>query len=153
MCDASCNTIYNQSQYHCINKQDYHQDFHPKVRVPNAFIPSEDFAHIGFVLGDKFCLFGSVISQYRSPTVYRMVYELSKFCKLFGSDGCLEVRVPFCFHDGITDAVDDIITTAGSRFERTFNMTFSSDGLLQILIELYQRFFCLSYFYEKFIHF
>ena len=54
--DASCDTIHNQPQYHCINEQKYHQNFHPKVREPNAFIPSEDFAHIGIVF-QKVCKF------------------------------------------------------------------------------------------------
>ena len=82
-----------------------------------------------------------------------MVYELPKFGKLFRSDGRLEVCVSFCFHDGITDAIDNIIATASCRFERTLNAAFGSNCLLQILIELYQRFLCLSYFYEKFINF
>lgn len=101
MCDASCDTIYNQSQPHCINKQGYHQDFHPEVRVPNAFILSENFAHIGFMLGDKPRLFGTVICQHRIPTFYRTVYELSKLGKLLRSAGCLKVRVPFCFYYSI----------------------------------------------------
>ncbi len=105
------------------------------------------------MFGDKLCLFGTMICQHRSPTFYRIVYELSKFDKLFGRDGCLEVRVPFCFHYGIADAVDDIIATASGCFERTFNMTFGSDSLLQIFIELYQSFLCLSYLNEKFIYF
>ena len=82
-----------------------------------------------------------------------MVYELPKFGKLLGSDGCLEFRVSFCFHNGIADAIDYIITTANCRFERTLNVTFGSNGLLQIRIELYQRFFCLYYLNEKFIYF
>ena len=129
MCDASCDTIYNQSQPHCINKQGYHQDFHPEVRVPNAFILSENFAHIGFMLGDKPRLFGTVICQHRIPTFYRTVYELSKLGKLLRSDGCLKVRVPFCFYYSIADAVDYIITTANSSFELTLNVAFCSDGL------------------------
>lgn len=61
---ASCGTICNQSQPHRINEQEYHQDLHPEVGKPNAFIPSEDFTHVGFMFSNKFRLFGTVICQY-----------------------------------------------------------------------------------------
>ena len=82
-----------------------------------------------------------------------MVYQLLKLCKLVRGNCCFEFRVSFSFHNGIADAIDNIIATANCRFERTLNVTFGSDSFLQILIELYQRFFCLSDFYEKFINF
>ena len=82
-----------------------------------------------------------------------MVYELPKFDKLFWSERCLEFSVSFSFYNCIANAVDNILTTASYRFERTLNVTFGSDSFLQILIELYQRFLCFSYFYEKFINF
>lgn len=103
------------------------------------------------MLGDKFRLFDAVISQYRNPIFNRKVYKLPKLCKLFWSDSCFEFSVSFCFHNGIADAVDNILTTASCRFECPLNATFGNDSFLQILIELYQRIFCFSYFYEKFI--
>lgn len=90
ICYISSCTIHHQSQYQRINEQGYHQDFYPEIRVPNAFIPSENFTHIGFMLGDKPWLFGTMSCQYRSPTFYRMVYELPKLVELFGSEVALK---------------------------------------------------------------
>ena len=82
-----------------------------------------------------------------------MVYELPKFGKLLGSDGCLEFRVSFCFHNGIADAIDYIITTANCRFARPLNVTFGSNRLPPLRIELFQRISCLYNLNEKFIYF
>ena len=74
--------------------------------------------------------------------------NLPKLGKMFGFYSCLELRMPFCFYNRITNTVDNIVGTINGSLQYSYSIILCLNSLQKVLMDFQQYLFCLMYFYK-----